>query len=179
MTSFHAQEHDELDNVINSAFGSQSQYLYIKITTAGEYRREKPCVRQQLYGEKVLEGTLERDNFFYINYTIDEGDDWKDPVIWKKANPNLGISKNMDYMEDLCEEAQALPSKLNDFLTKQLNVWCESETVWIPKEKWDCCGGDVREEDLLNLKCFGGLGLGQGPGTCRRWFGCSLRRRIS
>ena len=156
---FHSQEHDGLDNVINSAFGSQAEYMYIKITTAGEYKREKPCVRQQHYGEQVLEGTIVRDNFFFINYTIDEGDDWTDPDIWQKANPNLGISKNLKYMADLCQEAQDLPSKQADFNTKQLNVWVESDVVWMTKELWDDNGGTVREEELNGLRCFGGLDL--------------------
>jgi len=159
---FHTQETDGLDNVINSAFGSQSEYLYLKITTAGEYKREKPCVKQQKYGEQVLEGVIERDNLFYMNYTIDEGDNWADPEIWQKANPNLGISKNLDYMEDLAKEAALVPSRKADFLTKQLNVWVESLSAWINKEVWDACGTKtIREATLHGLKCYGGLDLAQ------------------
>ncbi len=156
---FHAQETPNLDDVIDSAFGSQAEYLYMKITTAGEYKRDKPCVKQQHYGEQILEKIIERDNFFYINYTVDEGDDWQDPKTWIKANPNLGISKNMKNMEELCEVAKQIPSKLNDFLTKQLNIWCESDVVWIPAEEWNANGGQIREAELYGLHCYGGLDL--------------------
>ena len=157
---FHSQQGDDLDNVINSAFGSQAQYLYIKITTAGVYKATKPAVAQQDYGEKVLKGVIQRDSLFYINYTIDQDDDWNDPKSWAKANPNLGYSKRFEYMEDLCNEASDLPVRRNDFLTKQLNVWCESNVVWIPAETWSENGGEIDEELLVNATCYGGLDLG-------------------
>ena len=108
----------------------------------------------------MLNKIIERDNLFFINYTIDEKDDWKSPEAWRKANPNLGISKREQYLDDLCKEAQDLPVRRNDFLTKQLNVWCEADIVWIPNEKWDENGGEVNEDDLIGCKCYGGLDLG-------------------
>lgn len=158
---FHAQEDDRLDDVINSAFGSQPEYLYIKITTAGEYKREKPCVKLNEYSKRILakEDGFERENFFCIIYTLDEGDDWTDERNWIKANPNLGISKRIEYMRDLCETAKQLPSKQSDFLTKQLDVWVEAMTVWITKDLWDSNAGEIREEDLHGLRCFSGLDL--------------------
>ena len=45
--------------MINSSFGSQPNYLYAKISTAGEFGREKPAMKQKDLGEKVLEGVVE------------------------------------------------------------------------------------------------------------------------
>ena len=156
---FHSQEGPALDDVLNSSFGAQEEYLYIKISTAGVYSREKPCVKQQDFGEKILEGTIKSENTFYINWTIDAGDLWSDPSTWAKANPNLGVSKHVKYMEDMCEEAKELNVKQSDFLTKQLNVWVESSETWITKELWDENGGIVDESMLLGKKCFMGLDL--------------------
>lgn len=158
---FHAQEDDRLDDVINSAFGSQPEYLYIKITTAGEYKREKPCVKLNEYSKRILakEPGFVRESFFCIIYTLDEGDEWSDENAWIKANPNLGISKRVEYMRDLCETAKQLPSKQADFKTKQLDIWVEALTVWITKELWDANGGQVDPERLRGLRCYSGLDL--------------------
>jgi phage terminase large subunit-like protein len=156
---FHSQEGPSLDDVLNSSFGAQKEYLYIKISTAGVFSREKPCVKQQDFGEKVLEKVIRSDNTFYINWTIDDGDVWSEPSSWIKANPNLGVSKHMKHMEDLCAEAKELNQKQSDFLTKQLNVWVESSDIWITRELWDENGGTVDETALLGKRCYMGLDL--------------------
>lgn len=155
----HSQEGPELDDVINSSFGSQPNYLYAKISTAGEFGREKPAMKQKDLGEKVLEGVVELDDYFYLNYTIDKGDKWDDPSIWPKANPNLGVSKNLDYMTALVDVANEIPQKVLDFKTKQLDVWIEAFDQWIDSQRWDELKGDFVWEDLQGCKAWLGIDL--------------------
>lgn len=161
LDEFHAQEGPELDNVINSAFGSQPEYLYVKISTAGEFGLEKPAVKAIQLGEKILEGQSKIDDYLFLNYTIDEGDDWTDPEIWAKANPSLGLCKSTDYMAALVAVAKEIPQKSLDFRTKQLNCWIESYDQWIYSEKWEELKADYDWADL------------QG---CRAWLGMDLAR---
>ena len=51
LDEFHAQDGPELDDVINSAFGAQAEHLYIRISTAGEFCREKPIMKAMDLGE--------------------------------------------------------------------------------------------------------------------------------
>tara|TARA_R110000824_G_scaffold104256_2_gene247452 strand:+ start:780 stop:2219 length:1440 start_codon:yes stop_codon:yes gene_type:complete len=161
LDEFHAQEGPELDDVINSAFGSQPEYIYVKISTAGEYGIEKPAIKAIDLGEKVLEGLVDIDDFLFLNYTIDEGDDWADPAVWAKANPSLGHCKSEEYLTALVAVAKEIPQKSLDFRTKQLNCWIESYNQWIYADKWEELKSDFKWEDL------------QG---CRAWIGMDLAR---
>jgi phage terminase large subunit-like protein len=110
----------------------------------------------------VLEGTVEDDTWFAAIYTIDEGDKWHDPKVWRKANPNLGISVKLDDMEAACKKASAMPSALGNFLTKRLNVWTSAGTAWMDMEAWQkCTDHALREEDFAGEECYVGLDLAQ------------------
>jgi len=156
---YHAQEGPELDDVINSAFGSQPNYLYAKISTAGEWSPNKPAIKARDLGEKVLQGLVDLDEMFYVSYTIDDGDKWDDPKTWAKANPNLGVSKNRDYMEALVKTARELPQKALDFMSKQLNCWIESYDQWIDKDLWAKNSGEVDWSSLYGRTAYVGLDL--------------------
>src|SRR3972149_487026 len=80
-------------DVLDTATGARLQPLLFPITTAG-VDIGGICYEKLTYLEKVLEGTLADEQFFGIYYTIDEGDDWRDEVSQRKANPNYGISVN-------------------------------------------------------------------------------------
>lgn len=159
LDEFHAQEGPELDNVINSAFGAQPEYLYIKISTAGEFDREKPAVKAIDLGEKMLEGIVEVDDYLFLNYTIDEGDDWQDSKVWIKANPSLGHCKSEEYMAGLVNVAKEIPQKSLDFRTKQLNCWIESYDQWILAEKWDELKSEFTWDDLRGCRAWVGMDL--------------------
>lgn len=160
LDEFHNQEGPELDDVLNSAFGSQPEHLYIKISTAGEFQLEKPAVKSIELGEKILEGLVEIDDFLFINYTVDEGDQWDDPAVWRKANPSLGHCKSEEYMAALVAVAKEIPQKSLDFRTKQLNIWIESYDQWITAESWDALRSpEMAWDDLKGCKAWIGMDL--------------------
>jgi len=153
---YHAWKSDELFNVLDSAMGARTDPFMEIITTAG-FNRTSPCYRYRNVAIKVLEGTLVQDDMFPTIFTLDDNDDWENPDVWRKANPNLGVSLRMEYMEDRYKAAKNNPSKLYEFKTKNLNLWVDSAEVWIPDTEWMAC--DFGEEDLTALDCFGGLDL--------------------
>lgn len=159
LDEYHAQEGPELDNVINSAFGAQPEYLYIKISTAGEFGLEKPALKAIDLGQKVLSQVVDIDDYFYMNWTIDPEDNWEDPKTWKKANPSLGICKNEDYMKALVDVAREIPQKVLDFKTKQLNCWIEAYDQWIMAEKWQELKSEFSFADLQGCKAWLGMDL--------------------
>lgn len=160
LDEFHAQEGPELDDVINSAFGAQDEHLYVKISTAGEFSREKPIMKAMDLGEKVLNQVADVDELFYMNWTIDEGDDWRDESVWIKANPALGKCKSMEYIRGLVEVAKEIPQKALDLKTKQLNCWIESYDQWIMADKWDSLRDpEISWESLQGCKAWLGMDL--------------------
>lgn len=154
----HAHKTRDLYDVLDTGTGSRRQPLLFSITTAG-FNKESVCWELQQYTKKVLEGIIEDDTHFGMIYTLDDGDDWEDESVWLKANPNLRLSVKIDDMRRQAKHAKEMPSQLNAFLTKRLNVWTESSVRWISSDKWNACNGKVDEKKLAGRPCYAGLDL--------------------
>jgi phage terminase large subunit-like protein len=158
----HAHKTRAVWDVLDSATGARSQPLISAITTAGS-DRSGICYELRDYTIKVLEGVVQDDTWFGIIYTLDEGDAWHDPAVWRKANPNLGVSVKLDDMEAACRKAVAQPSAAANFLTKRLNVWVSSDTAWMDMQAWERCGapGGLTLEDFEGERCWIGMDLAE------------------
>ena len=155
----HAHKTRAVYDVIDSATGARAQPLISMITTAGS-DRSGVCYEQRSYTIKVLDGVHEDDTWFGAIFTIDEGDDWRDEAVWRKANPNLNISVKVDDMRSACRKAEATPSAVGNFLTKRLNVWVNADAAWMDMQAWDRCGSpSLAAEDLAHLPCWVPLDL--------------------
>jgi len=157
----HAHKTRAVWDVLDSATGARSQPLISAITTAG-FDRSGICYELRDYSIKVLEGVVDDDTWFASIYTIDEGDIWHDPAVWRKANPNLGISVKVDDLEAACKKALAQPSAVANFLTKRLNVWVSSASAWMDMVSWEKCGDTgLRLEDFMGEPCWIGMDLAE------------------
>lgn len=157
----HAHKKRDLWDVIESGDGARSQPLISAITTAGK-DTGGICYELRSYTIKVLEGTHQDESWFGIIYTIDEGDDWKDQRIWRKANPNLGVSAKLDKLIATCTKALATPSARGNFLTKHLNVWTNAGVAWMDMEKWnEASDPSLREEDFPGIEAYDGMDLAE------------------
>jgi phage terminase large subunit-like protein len=156
----HAHKTRAVWDVLETATSSRRQPLQLGITTAG-VDQTSVCFENHSYGEMILKGTVEDDTYFVFISTIDEGDkeNWDDPKVWAKANPNLGISVKLDDLQRKCNKAKELPTAQNAFLRLHLNVWTQQVNRWIPLELWDKNAGIVVEVELKGRTCYGGLDL--------------------
>jgi phage terminase large subunit-like protein len=155
---YHVNKTDELYTNIKSAMVARPQPLILVITTRG-YNKNGPCYQMDKIAIKILDGSLEQDNFFSVIYTIDESDNWEDPKNWAKANPNYGISVLPDALKDNYIDAVNDPTKQVPFKTKNLNLWVDSEKTWIPDKDFMKCAFKIDLEKLIGRKCYGGLDL--------------------
>ncbi|HRU06815.1 MAG TPA: terminase large subunit, partial [Candidatus Brocadiia bacterium] len=170
----HAHKSRDLWDVLETSTGSRRQPLFLAITTAG-YNRQTICWEQHEYTQKILDGVIQDDSFFGIIYTLDgwesqasdeEGDgatpqrdDWEDETVWIKANPGLDVIKKRDAMRRLAKKAGEMPAALNNFLRRELNVWTQAETRWVPLGHWQACGQAVDAAGLRGRIAYGGLDL--------------------
>ena len=155
----HAHKTRALFDVLDSATGARSQPLILMITTAGS-DRAGICYEQRDYTIKVLNRTLVDETWFGIVFTLDDGDLWHDPAVWRKANPNYGVSVKPDDMQAACRKALATPSAQGNFLTKRLNVWVNADSAWMDMQAWDRCGDrSLRLDQVKHLPCVAGLDL--------------------
>jgi phage terminase large subunit-like protein len=105
----HAHRTRAVYDVIDTATGARLQPLILITTTAG-VDIGGICYEKVQYLHQVLEGVFEDEQFFGIEYTIDEGDDWRDPAALRKANPNYGISVDADDLARKVREAERSPA---------------------------------------------------------------------
>jgi phage terminase large subunit-like protein len=142
----HAHKTRAVFDVIETATGARSQPLLWLITTAGS-NRAGICYEQRTYVTKLLDRVAEDDSYFGIVYTIDDEDDWTDPAMWAKANPNYGVSIYKDDIARLCKKAMQMPAAQNNFLTKRLNRWVNADTAWMVMRAWDRCANPALSVD--------------------------------
>jgi phage terminase large subunit-like protein len=155
----HAHRTRKVFDVLETAMGARSQPLLWLITTAGS-DRSGICYEQRTYVTKILDGVVKDENYFGIIYTIDDGDDWTDPAIHRKANPNYGISVFPDDLERLCLKAQKMPSAQNNFLTKRLSVWVNADVALFSMAAWDACADQRLSIDgFRDEPCWVGIDL--------------------
>lgn len=138
--------------------GSRRQPLIFEITTAG-YDVHSICYQHREYSVRVLEGVIEDDAWFAYVACLDEGDDWTDPAVWPKANPNLGVSFKCEQLEEEIRKAKEMPAQQNMIRRLHLNEWTEQAVRWIDMALWDRGSAPVVEAELLGRPCYAGLDL--------------------
>jgi phage terminase large subunit-like protein len=105
------------------------------------------------------------DRYFFAIYSIDETDDPTNPAVWAKANPNLGVSVDMELLNARFEYSKSSASDMTTFKTKNLNVWCHSLARWANMQIWTekCTSAShywLKFDNSLDGRlCYGGLDL--------------------
>lgn len=136
----------ELFNIVDNGVSARDEPLVLLTTTAG-FEREGIYDVKYSEAENIINGLYDENGFkddavLPIIYELDSKDEYLDPTCWKKANPNLGISKNVDYLERKVKNAQGNIINLKNVLTKEFNIAETSTEVWLSYE------------DILNTQTF-------------------------
>ena len=155
----HAQPNRELVDVLATAMGARTQPLMVFITTSDFEREGSICNEKHDYAGKVRDGIIKDHSFLPVIYEASIDDDWQDPAVWKKANPNLGRSVRTDWFRRECQRAQDVPAYLNAFLRLHLNIRTQQDVRAIPMATWDSCADPVDEDALAARTCYAGLDL--------------------
>lgn len=153
---YHAHSDDLLFTNLKAATVARNQSLIWIITTAG-FNRGGPCYHFRKMCIDVLEGRMTDDNLFAVIFTLDEGDDWNNPEVWIKSNPNLGISVLESAIKGEYQQAVNSTTAEVGFRTKNLNIWTDQSEVWIPDNKFLLCNEDY--PDLKGVNAYGALDL--------------------
>jgi len=155
----HTQPNRKLYDVMTKGSGdARTQPLYFLITTAGNDTKSI-CYETHQKAKDIIEGRKHDATFYPVIYGADENDDWTDPKIWKKANPSLGITVDLEKVKAACNSAKQNPAEENSFRQLRLNQWVKQAVRWMPMDKWDKCAFPVNPDDLKGRVCYGGLDL--------------------
>jgi phage terminase large subunit-like protein len=155
----HTQPNRKLFDVMTKGSGdARMQPLYFLITTAGD-NTNSICYEVHQKAKDILEGRKHDSTFYPVIYGAEQEDDWTDPKVWKRVNPSLGITVDMDKVKAACESAKQNPAEENSFRQLRLNQWVKQAVRWMPMDKWDKCAFAVDEKALEGRVCYGGLDL--------------------
>ncbi|KQM68784.1 terminase large subunit [Xylophilus sp. Leaf220] len=137
----------------------RTRALIFEITNSG-YDQTTVCFEHHDYSIKVLQGVIENDAWFGYVAALDKGDDpFEDKACHIKANPNLGVSLTLQYLDEQVREARDLPSKRNLVLRLNFCRWTEASEGWVDLDHWDLCSDPVQTSALRGRKAWGGLDL--------------------
>lgn len=155
----HTQPDRKLFDVMTKGSGdARQQPLYFLITTAGSDTKSI-CYEVHQKAKDILDGRKHDVTFYPVIYGAEMDDDWTDPKVWKKANPSLGITVDIEKVRVACESARQNPAEENTFRQLRLNQWTKQSVRWMPIEKWNTCKFDYTPDFLRGRVCYGGLDL--------------------
>lgn len=168
----HEQKSRELWDVMTTSMGAREQPLMISISTVGS---DTSSFAYELYdyAKKIKDGIIQDDTVLPLIYGIDESDDWTDPKIWAKANPNYNVTITEKFFNAECKQAIDVVSKQNAFRQLYLNQWVNQSKRWINLIDYEQCennkvpleeqlrtsdlfiGGDLSKKiDLTSISCY-------------------------
>jgi phage terminase large subunit-like protein len=94
-------------------------------------------------------------------FTLDKEDDYLDESCWAKSNPSIGDAMSIEWLRAEFRQAQNFSSELNNFLTKNLNLWLGGVETWLERNLLDSNDGrDLNEEEIDEGIIYLGLDLG-------------------
>jgi phage terminase large subunit-like protein len=156
-------EHPNGDTVNKIRAGAKGNLdaMFPEITNSGS-DRTSICFQHHEHSRHILEQSVVDDRWFAYVCGLDEGDDpLADETCWPKANPNLGISIQREYLVDQVSAARNIPGETNTVLRLNFCVWTAQHTRAIDMLLWRACAAPPPDAELAGVPCFGGLDLGQ------------------
>lgn len=163
---YHEHDTSDLVDTMETGMGSREQPMMLIITTAGT-NLASPCHDLDKDCVKILQGTIEDETLFALIYDIDEEDDWTDPEVLPKANPNLDVSVSRDFLITQLAVAKSNSAYQNRFKTKHLNMWCGASVAGINMASWaNCADRDLRIEQFAGEPMHAALDLASKVDIC-------------
>ena len=156
---YHEHQTASLYETMLTGMGARRNPLVLVITTAGA-DIAGPCYDKRRQVAEMLDGTTPDEELFGWMWTIDDGDDWTDPAVLAKANPNIGVSVYRDYLESQQQRAIRNARFASTFKTKHLNVWVTAKTAFFNMESWEACSDTTLTlEQFAGQECYLGFDL--------------------
>lgn len=154
----HAHKNRDLYSALETATGSRTRPLLCSVTTAG-VDQYGLCWEIQNLGQKVLEGSLKNDELFPFIATLNRDEDWDRPEFYHQANPNLGVTVQLEDLKTALTKAKLTDPAKQDYKRLRLNLWVEQSAAFIPFAAWQTCENSFNESELYGKPVWAGLDL--------------------
>lgn len=146
MDELHAWKefHRKFYDTMVTGFGSRSQPMQFIITTAGADDSHL-WLDEYNYAVEICKGIVKDESVFAFIAEIDDEDDPFDESCWIKANPNLGVSVNIQYLRDLALKDSRTALGRNRFKRYNCNKLVSSTERVFDLVQWDSCGKELSD----------------------------------
>ena len=148
-----------------AAKGGLDDYIIVATSSEGTVRNGVgDTIKMELMD--ILKGDYKNPHVSIWYYKLDSLEEIElgktDPMIWLKANPNLGKTVSYEtYFQDV-ERAEKVPAARNDILAKRFNIPMEGSTYFFTYEETLPHG----RCDFWAMPCAMGADLSQGDDFC-------------
>jgi phage terminase large subunit-like protein len=161
LDELHEHPNPQISLKVRAGAKGRHQPQFIEITNSG-FDRTSICWQHHEHSRKIVEGTLEDDQWFAYVCALDlEEDPLLDESCHIKANPNLGVSIPKEYLRRQVKNATNIPGETNTVLRLNFCVWTQADNRAIDMNQWRGCQAMPAESELSKALCFGCLDLGE------------------
>lgn len=148
-----------LVEAIETGTGAREQPLVVFITTADEAEEGTIYDEKHTYTRNVATGVVSDPSHYGVIWAAAKGEDPFAEETWRRANPGLGKSPTLSYLQKQANVAQTTPSALPGFLRLSLNLRTREQVKWLDLTRWDELDASVDRAALRGRKAWGGLDL--------------------
>lgn len=138
-----------------------NDYLIVAISSEGTVRNGSgDTIKMELM--EMLKGEYVNPHTSIWWYKLDSLDEVARPDMWRKANPNLGITVSYETYQLDVERAEKAPATRNDILAKRFGIPMEGYTYYFTYDETLT----HRKRDFWGMPCSLGADLSQGDDFC-------------
>ena len=138
-----------------------NDYLIVAISSEGTVRNGSgDTIKMELM--EILKGEYRAPHISIWWYKLDSLEEINDPAMWRKANPNLGLTVSYETYHLDVERAEKAPAARNDILAKRFGIPMEGYTYYFTYDETL----PHRPRFYDGMPCSMGADLSQGDDFC-------------
>lgn len=152
---------EDVIGAIEQGASKLDDYLIIATSSEGLVRNGPgDTIKMEL--KDILKGEYYNPHVSIWWYKLDSIDEVANPVMWVKANPNLGITVTYETYQRDVERAEKAPATRNDILAKRFGIPMEGYTYFFTYEETL----RHRPQSCFGMPCSMGADLSRGDDFC-------------
>ncbi len=152
---------EDVVGAIEQGAAKVDDWLIIAMSSEGTVRNGAgDDIKMELMS--ILKGDYVNPHVSIWYYRLDDIDEVNYPMMWVKANPNLGKTVSYETYQQDVERAEHNPTARNDILAKRFGIPMEGYTYFFTYEETL----PHRKRDYWKMACSLGADLSQGDDFC-------------
>jgi phage terminase large subunit-like protein len=155
---------EDVVGAIEQGASKQDGWVIVAISSEGTVRNGSgDTIKMEL--ANILKGDFIAPHISIWHYKLDEIEEVNNPALWRKANPNLGLTVTYDTYQLDVERAEKVPAARNDILAKRFGIPMEGYTYFFTYEE-TIPHLETRRRPFWQMPCSLGADLSQGDDFC-------------